>query len=130
MTPLTSTIRYSNHTIRVYKIDKFWLFSAIDVARLLDYSVGKTSEMLPLLHAHEKYLAEELKEDPNFTTELSRWFLTEQGLYSVLDISSKPISKVFKTHLAYILDASGNVPVNHLNFWAGYYLREQRKASV
>lgn len=75
------------------------LFLAVDVAKMIEYSVDKTHQMLELVDDDEKltdtiYRAGQKREV---------WFLTENGLYELLMQSRKPLAKRFKLEVKNLL---------------------------
>lgn len=66
------------------------LFKAVDVARLLDYSCGKTYDMMKLVEEDEK--------TPLLIPGQSgqTWFISELGLYNLLSQSRKPIARKWR----------------------------------
>lgn len=96
---ILETIKIQEHDLDIYGTKEEPLFLAVDVAKMIDYSVGRTSEMISRVDADEK-----------LTTTISRsgqrrnmWFLTEYGLYEVLMQSRKPIARRFKSSVKNIL---------------------------
>ena len=93
------TIDIKGHNLDIYGTVEDPLFLAVDVAKMIDYSVGKTGQMLTTVAPDEK-----------LTTTIYRsgqgremWFLTEYGLYEVLMQSRKPIARRFKSAVKDIL---------------------------
>ena len=96
---ILKTIDIKGHHLDIYGTAENPLFLAVDVAKMIDYSVGKTGQMLTTVAPDEK-----------LTTTIYRsgqgremWFLTEYGLYEVLMQSRKPIARRFKSAVKDIL---------------------------
>ena len=96
---IIETINLQGHELNIYGTKEEPLFLAVEIAKMIDYSVGRTSEMISKVDADEK-----------LTTVISRagqnrnmWFLTEYGLYEVLMQSRKPIARRFKSSVKNIL---------------------------
>ena len=70
------------------------LFKAVDVARLLDYSCGKTTRMLELVEEDEKL--DTVIRFPGQSQARKAWFITELGLYNLLSQSRKPIARKWR----------------------------------
>ena len=99
MIDILERIIVQGHDLDIYGSKEEPLFLAVEVAKMIDYSVGRTSEMISKVDADEK-----------LTTIISRagqrrnmWFLTEYGLYEVLMQSRKPIARRFKSSVKKIL---------------------------
>jgi prophage antirepressor-like protein len=98
-TSLLRTIRVQDNVLSMYGTVEEPLFLAVEVAKMIDYSIGKTGQMLDTVDPDEK-----------LTTTIYRsgqrremWFLTEYGLYEVLMQSRKPIARRFKSSVKKIL---------------------------
>lgn len=113
-------IRFDGHVLDVYNDLDEPYFLAVEVAKLVDYSVGNTSHMLDMLEHDEKILVKvregmsrqerralERKEakvsgSRNTTTSIgqsggpTKWFVTELGLYNILSQSRKPIARKWR----------------------------------
>ena len=96
---ILETINVQGHELDIYSTKEEPLFLAVDVAKMIDYSVGKTHQML-----------DHIDEDEKLTDTIYRagqrrsvWFLTEYGLYEVLMQSRKPIARRFKSSVKRIL---------------------------
>jgi prophage antirepressor-like protein len=88
------TIRFDNHCLDVYDSLDEPLFLAVDVAKLIDYSVGNTSKMLDVCEKDEIILVPVLR--PYGNTSMRQrlsYCLTELGLYNILSQSRKPIAR-------------------------------------
>lgn len=75
------------------------LFLAVDVAGLIDYSVGNTGQMLDTVDIEEKLTLTIQRSGQR----RQMWFLTEYGFYEVLMQSRKPIARRFKYAVKKIL---------------------------
>jgi prophage antirepressor-like protein len=91
---------YGGHRFDIYGTPDEPLFLAVDIAKLIDYSIGHTEQMLSVVEDNEKVCAHY---NVGVTSRGFRvrktqeaWFLTEDGLYEVLMQSRKPIAKQFK----------------------------------
>lgn len=96
------TIEVQGHELDIYGSTSEPLFLAVDVARMIDYSTGKTHQMLAIVDDREKIL---LTTDTIYrrSKDQAVWFLTEYGLYEVLMQSRKPIARRFKNAVKDIL---------------------------
>ena len=100
------TINVQGHELDIYGSANEPLFLAVDVARMLDYSVGNTDQMLRNVDLNEKVLLNvstpyNVRNGGKHNTQ--KWFLTEYGLYEVLMQSRKPIARRFKSAVKDIL---------------------------
>ena len=68
------------------------LFVARDIAEWIDYDPDSTNKMLSYVRNDEKLTGKILRAGQNREV----WFVTEGGLYEILMLSRKPISKKFK----------------------------------
>lgn len=89
---IVGQIRFDGVMLDVYDSLDAPYFLAVDVAKLIDYSVGKTGQMLNLIEA-----------DEHLTTIIHRsgqtrkvYMLTESGLYNILSQSRKPIARKWR----------------------------------
>ena len=89
---IVGQIRFDGFILDVYDSLDDPYFMAVEVAKLIDYSAGKTGQMLDLVEADE-YL----------TTAVYRsgqkrdvYMITELGLYSILSQSRKPIARKWR----------------------------------
>lgn len=113
-------IRFDGYVLDVYDSLDIPYFLAVQVAKLIDYSNGKTDHMLELLEADEKILVntssgltrqqrralarEEAKVsgiapstgDTGQGGKPTKWFVTELGLYNILSQSRKPIARKWR----------------------------------
>jgi len=106
------TYNYIFNGVRRSYTLQFWgskeepLFKAVDVAEIIDYSIGNTAHMIEYIEPYEKVLVSPLNLGRTFSTTQKQynsryliWFITESGLYEVLMRSSKPIAKHFKSFI-------------------------------
>ena len=91
--------------LNIYGTNDNPYFLAVDVAKLIDYSIGNTEQMLRNVDNEEKRKFvvsrprqyKDLDKGLNETTrDQKAWFLNEFGLYEVLMQSRKPLAKLFK----------------------------------
>ena len=99
MINIIETINVQGHELDIYGSKEEPLFLAVDVARMIDYSVGRTSEMISRVDIDEKLLSVISRAGQRRNV----WFLTEYGLYEVLMQSRKPIARRFKSTVKGIL---------------------------
>ena len=98
------TINAQGHELNIYGTTEEPLFLAVEVAKLIDYSVGNTSHMLNSVDLDEKVLLNTRNNNTsNSKGNPEKWFLTEDGLYEVLMQSRKPIARRFKRAVKDIL---------------------------
>ena len=117
---IVGQIRFDGYVLDVYDSLDTPYFLAVQVAKLIDYSNGKTDHMLELLEADEKILIntssgltrqqrralarEEAKVsgitpstgDTGQGGKPTKWFVTELGLYNILSQSRKPIARKWR----------------------------------
>ena len=93
------TINAQGHELNIYGTTEEPLFLAVEVAKMIDYSVGNTGWMLNTVDEDEKLTLEILRAGQR----RQMWFLTEDGLYEVLMQSRKPIARRFKRAIKDIL---------------------------
>ena len=93
------TINAQGHELNIYGTNEEPLFLAVEVAKLIDYSVGNTSHMLKSVDLDEKLLVTLVRSGQK----REMWFLTEDGLYEILMQSRKPIARRFKRAVKDIL---------------------------
>ena len=82
------------------------LFLAVDIAKIIDYSIGNTTWMLKSVDPDEKKLITVSTRSISKTARgnaTQKWFLTESGLYEVLMQSRKPVARRFKSSVKRIL---------------------------
>jgi prophage antirepressor-like protein len=89
---IVATINFGGHALDVYDSLDEPLFKAVDVAKIIDYSMGKTWRMLDLCEDDEKLNLQIVGLGQR------RWamFVTEMGLYNILSHSSKPIARKWR----------------------------------
>jgi len=101
---MLKTIDVRGHKLPIYGTVADPLFLAVDVAKMIDYSVGHTSHMLNTVDVDEKILLSTRSNSATARGSASnKWFLTEYGLYEVLMQSRKPIARRFKSAVKNIL---------------------------
>lgn len=93
------TINAQGHELNIYGTTEEPLFLAVEVAKMIDYSVGKTGHMLHMVDQDEKLTLTIVRSGQR----RQMWFLTEDGLYEVLMQSRKPIARRFKRAVKDIL---------------------------
>lgn len=106
MINILETINVQGHKLDIYGTKDEPLFLAVDVAKLIDFSVGNTSHMLKMIDEDEKKLLvmnTRISSTSNGRGNPNKWFLTEYGLYEVLMQSRKPIARRFKSSVKNIL---------------------------
>lgn len=89
---IVGQIRFDGYILDVYDSLDAPYFLAVEVAKMIDYSVGKTGQMLEMIEA-----------DEFMTTTMYRssktrkvYMVTELGLYSILSQSRKPIARKWR----------------------------------
>ena len=89
---LVGQINFDGHSLEVYNSLDEPYFLAQDIAKLIDYSVGKTGQMLAVLEKDE-YLT-----DIQYRSGQKRhvYMITELGLYNILSQSRKPIARKWR----------------------------------
>ena len=92
-------IDVNGHELNMYGTKEEPLFLAVEVAKMIDYSVGKTGHMLHMVDKDEKLTLTIVRSGQG----REMWFLTEDGLYEVLMQSRKPIARRFKRAVKDIL---------------------------
>lgn len=95
-----SVINFDGHLVDVYGTEDEPLFLAVDIAKIIDYSVGHTAHMLACVDQDEKILISvsgRTIDASGGRHNTNKWFLTEDGLYEVLFQSRKPIARRFKS---------------------------------
>ena len=96
---ILETINVQGHELDIYGTKEEPLFLAVDVAKMIDYSVGNTGQMLNSVDPDEKLTLT----IQGAGQRRNMWFLTEYGLYEVLMQSRKPIARRFKSSVKRIL---------------------------
>lgn len=113
-------INFDGYTLDVYRDLDEPLFLAVQVAKLIDYSNGKTEHMLELIEEDEKILIDfsdgmtrqqrreaerKAKKSGQWVGKAGslsskgnqkKWFVTELGLYNVLSQSRKPVARKWR----------------------------------
>lgn len=89
---LVGQINFDGHTLEVYNSLDEPYFLANDISKLLDYSIGKTGQMLAALEKDE-YLT-----DIQYRSGQKRhmYMVTELGFYNILSQSRKPIGRKWR----------------------------------
>lgn len=89
---LVGQINFDGHMLEVYNSLDEPYFLAQDIAKLIDYSAGKTGQMLVSLEKDE-YLT-----DIQYRSGQRRnvYMVTELGLYNILSQSRKPIARKWR----------------------------------
>ena len=98
-TDILRKIDVNGHELNMYGTKEEPLFLAVEVAKMIDYSVGKTGHMLHMVDKDEKLTLTIVRSGQG----REMWFLTEDGLYEVLMQSRKPIARRFKRAVKDIL---------------------------
>lgn len=99
MIKILETIEVQGHELDIYGTKEEPLFLAVEVAKLIDYSVGHTSHMLNTVDPDEKLVATIVRAGQR----REMWFLTEYGFYEVMMQSRKPVARRFKSSVKRIL---------------------------
>lgn len=89
---IVGQISFDGHILEVYDSLDVPYFNAVDVAKLIDYSVGNTSRMLELIEKDEYLQVNLLRAGQKRQVNM----LTELGLYSILSQSKKPIARKWR----------------------------------
>lgn len=106
MINILETIIVQGHELTIYGTKESPLFLAVEVAKMIDYSVGNTNYMISKVDEDEKRLITVSAHSNSRTARgnaTPKWFLTEYGLYEVLMQSRKPIARRFKSSVKRIL---------------------------
>lgn len=85
-------IHFNNQILEIYGTVDRPCFVATDVAKLIDYSNGNTSEMLNGLEKDESFKAILTKHGQRRTVLM----VTELGLYNILSQSRKPTARLWR----------------------------------
>ena len=93
------TIRVNGADIDIYGDNNEPLFLAVDIAKMIGYSVSNTNQMLNTIDLSEKLTL--IIQWSGQKREM--WFVTESGLYEILMQSRKPIARKFKIAIKCIL---------------------------
>lgn len=86
------TIKFDNKLLDVYQSLDQPLFRASDVASMIEYSEGNTWKMLEMCEADEKLTLPVVVAGQRRNVS----FVTEHGLYSILEQSRKPIARKWR----------------------------------
>lgn len=86
-------IEFGGHVLHVYNSLDEPLFQAVEVAKLIDFSIGNTAHMLRQVEQDEKILVNTRNNSTSNRGNPNMWFVTELGLYNVLSQSRKPIAR-------------------------------------
>jgi prophage antirepressor-like protein len=89
---IVGTINFGGHALDIYDSLDEPLFKAVDVAKIIDYSMGKTWRMLDLCEEDEKLDLQIV----GLGQRRHAMFVTEMGLYNILSHSSKPIARKWR----------------------------------
>lgn len=89
---VVGTITFDGHVLEIYDSLDEPYFLGTAVAKLLDYSTGKTSQMVELIEKDE-YLLTTLQWSGQKRQVI---MLTELGLYNILSQSRKPIARKWR----------------------------------
>lgn len=89
---LVGQIHFDGHTLAVYGSLDEPLFLGVEVAKLIDYSVGNTAEMLRMLEVDEHLLVTLQRAGQRRKVRM----VTELGLYNILSQSRKPIARKWR----------------------------------
>jgi prophage antirepressor-like protein len=93
------TIRVHGADLDIYGSKSEPLFLAVDIAKMIGYSISNTNQMLNTIDLSEKltlriqWLGQKRE----------MWFVTEYGLYEILMQSRKPIARKFKSAIKSML---------------------------
>lgn len=99
MINILETIKVQGHELAIYGTKEEPLFLAVDIAKMIDYSIGNTNLMLNTVDPNEKLTLDVLRSGQG----RNMWFLTEYGMYEVLMQSRKPVARRFKANIKDIL---------------------------
>lgn len=89
---IVGIIKFDDINLDVYSSLDEPLFKASDIANLLEYGVGNTWNMLELCEADEKLKLPVVVSGQRRQTN----FVTERGLYNILEQSRKPIARKWR----------------------------------
>jgi len=125
---LLKRIHIIGYELNMYGTLEEPLFLAVEVAKLIDYSVGNTGQMLNTVDPDEKQTLTMQRSGQN----RDMWFLTESGLYEVLMQSRKPVARRFKRAVKSVLKGLRLSGKADLEDWMNHpdpYLDEWEKES-
>jgi len=109
-------VNFYGHILDVYGTIEHPLFLAVDVAKIIDYSIGKTHTMLETVDSWDKLTETIFRSGQNRKV----WVLTENGLYEVLMQSRKPVAKEFKEFVKAKLHELRMKDFTTFSEWADY----------
>ena len=89
---VVGTIKFDKRLLDVYSSLDQPLFKASDIANMLDYSIGNTWNMLEACEEDEKLKLPVIVSGQRRQTN----FVTERGLYNILEQSRKPIARKWR----------------------------------
>lgn len=89
---IVGQIRFDGHILDVYESLDAPYFRAAEVAKLIDYSTGKTTQMLDLIENDEHLLTVLQVSGQRRQVRM----VTELGLYNILSQSRKPIARKWR----------------------------------
>jgi len=89
---IVGRINFDEHVLDVYDSLDTPYFRASEVAKLIDYSTGKTSQMLDLIEQDEHLLTVLQVSGQRRQVRM----VTELGLYNILSQSRKPIARKWR----------------------------------
>lgn len=93
------TIIVHGKELNVYSSKNDPLFLAVDIAKMIGYSVSNTNQMLNTIDLSEKLILR----TEWLGQKREMWFVTEYGLYEILMQSRKPIARQFKSAIKMML---------------------------
>ncbi len=85
-------IRFDSYILDVYDSLDAPYFLAVEVAKLIDYSIGKTGQMLEMIEADEHLTTTMYRSGQNRKV----YMVTELGLYNILSQSKKPVARKWR----------------------------------
>ena len=85
-------VHFNNQYLDIYGTIDQPCFIAVDVAKVIDYSIGKTGQMLDCLEIDEYFKSEMV----NKGRKQMVYMVTELGLYNVLSDSRKLIARMWR----------------------------------
>lgn len=106
---IVRSVLFFGHPINLYGSIEEPLFMALEIAKLIDYSVGNTAHMLEVVEDNEKVLVRTNTTYQRGGNRKPIWFVTEYGLYEILYSSRKPIAQQFK---GYVRDLLRDIRLN------------------
>lgn len=93
------TIKVYGSDLDVYGNKEEPLFLAVDIAKMIGYSIRNTNQMLNTIDLSEKLILK----IQWLGQKREMWFVTEYGLYEILMQSRKPIARKFKSAIKNML---------------------------